>query len=72
MAKKPKAKVCSICKGKYIGYGHNADPYAGRCCDSCNMNAVIPARVYQMATGDYRSSKEWANYYRKLCKEEVA
>lgn len=38
-------KICSICKGKYIGWGNNAYPINnGRCCDSCN-NQVLFERL---------------------------
>ena len=38
---------CVICKKHFSGYGHNADPISaeGQCCDKCNMNEVIPARI---------------------------
>ena len=36
---------CMICKRKFQGYGHNADPLAeGLCCDKCNLK-VMYARV---------------------------
>lgn len=39
-------KVCSICGRKYIGFGNNAWPIkTGECCDSCDLNIVIPARI---------------------------
>lgn len=39
-------KTCPVCGKKYTGYGNNAWPvYDGRCCDACNMNYVIPARI---------------------------
>ena len=39
-------KICSICKGKYTGFGNNARPInAGRCCDTCDEITVIPARI---------------------------
>lgn len=41
-------KKCSICGKKYDGYGNNARPVNdGKCCDYCNANVVIPARIYQ-------------------------
>tara|TARA_R100001443_G_scaffold24201_4_gene36413 strand:- start:1167 stop:1343 length:177 start_codon:yes stop_codon:yes gene_type:complete len=52
---------CSICKndieeqktdgGEIIwDQGHNARPVKnGRCCSDCNVNVVIPARLYTMA-----------------------
>ena len=37
---------CSICKDEIKGYGNNAEPVnGGRCCDKCNMEVVIPARL---------------------------
>jgi|TARA_R100001460_G_scaffold7883_4_gene19845 putative lipase involved disintegration of autophagic bodies len=51
---------CSICEkeievqktdsGEVIwDQGHNAEPVNdGRCCGDCNVNAVIPARLYMM------------------------
>ena len=43
-----KRKKCSICGKKYDEYGNNAQPVNdGRCCNYCNENVVIPARIYQ-------------------------
>ena len=46
--------ICCICnkpipvKGTW-NLGNNAEPVAnGRCCDDCNNNVVIPARVKEM------------------------
>ena len=37
---------CSICGEHYGKYGNNAEPVnGGRCCDSCNLEKVIPARL---------------------------
>lgn len=48
-------KICSICEGEIevteYGWadGHNAQPInAGRCCQSCNDNVVIPVRIARM------------------------
>lgn len=45
---------CSICnkeikpEGSWT-QGNNAEPVkSGRCCNECNMNIVIPARINQM------------------------
>jgi hypothetical protein len=40
-------KVCCICGEEYDGYGNNPAPYKdhGKCCDSCNIKFVIPARM---------------------------
>jgi hypothetical protein len=40
--------ICSICRTEYQGWGNNADPYPGRCCDSCNAECVVPARFAMM------------------------
>lgn len=39
---------CCICDGLYDGYGNNPEPLARwphRCCDKCNRDEVIPARL---------------------------
>ena len=37
---------CCICGNGYGGHGNNAEPVrTGRCCDTCNMTVVIPARL---------------------------
>ena len=43
---------CSICEIKLDDdYGNNASPVNdGTCCDNCNMNVVIPARLGIMLT----------------------
>ena len=46
---KKDVQVCSICGKEFEGYGINAAPEKdGTCCDECNMNAVIPARLKLM------------------------
>lgn len=42
--------ACDICGEPIQGYGNNAEPYleGGRCCDSCNIKFVIPARLAQL------------------------
>ena len=37
---------CVICGGTFEEYGNNAKPVAkGLCCDNCNREKVIPARL---------------------------
>ena len=40
---------CVICEEHFTGYDNNPDPVAetGGCCDACNTNKVIPARMSQ-------------------------
>jgi hypothetical protein len=40
-----KKQICSITGQEYTGYGNNAYPFEGRCCDEANYKYVIPARV---------------------------
>ena len=44
-----KEAFCCICGEPIEGYGNNPEPYVsadeGRCCDSCNVRFVIPARL---------------------------
>jgi len=41
--------ICSICKTECVGWGNNAWPVNdGRCCNECNDNVVIPARIANM------------------------
>ena len=44
-------KTCSICKKPFLGFGHNPEPimgYENRCCESCNVEVVIPVRIFGM------------------------
>lgn len=47
-----KENFCCICGEPIEGYGNNPEPYMsadeGRCCDSCNVRFVIPARLEMM------------------------
>lgn len=43
--------VCSLCGGQYTHWGNNPEPLKAieeRCCDECNRNKVIPARISGM------------------------
>jgi hypothetical protein len=51
-----KPKICSICQREFsplicfeqyvMEHGNNAQPVNdGRCCDKCNQNIVVPARI---------------------------
>lgn len=42
---------CSITKANYYGFGHNAAPYEGRCCNYANQQFVIPARLALLKEG---------------------
>lgn len=42
---------CCICGEEFEGYGNNPWPVMedGRCCDDCNHDYVVPARLGQIA-----------------------
>ena len=49
---------CVICGKAFDGYGNNADPVAdGECCDECNMNIVVPARIEQIVADRRKEQK---------------
>ena len=38
--------TCCLCGNEYDNFGNNAQPVKdGRCCDACNWEKVIPARL---------------------------
>ena len=40
-------KECDICHCKFTEWGNNPAPFIGEiCCDECNTNLVVPARIY--------------------------
>ena len=53
MPKNEEKHICCICHKEFTGWGNNPDPYPAedgndRCCDNCNMNFVIPARIEEL------------------------
>ena len=44
---------CCLCGREFYGYGNNPWPAAkdGRCCDDCNADVVLPARVEMIRAG---------------------
>ena len=47
MEKEEEKKVCCLCGKEFTGYGNNAWPFTnnGICCDECNRQKVLPARM---------------------------
>lgn len=44
----PEKGTCCFCGGEYIHWGNNPEPighWPERCCDPCNLERVIPARL---------------------------
>lgn len=52
---KESINICCICGNKFKGFGNNPWPLSenvdDRCCDDCNLDEVIPARVSKMKAG---------------------
>ena len=44
--------TCCICGGEFTGFGNNPYPVVkdegARCCSTCNMKKVIPARILEL------------------------
>ena len=46
-----KKEKCCICNKQITGYGNNANPVKeGKCCDKCNKETVMPARLSAIST----------------------
>jgi hypothetical protein len=47
-SKKNELKVCPICGKKFNEYGNNCSPlyFEEKCCDRCNMDVIIPIRLF--------------------------
>lgn len=45
---------CCICRQTFVGFGNNPwpvnDDINARCCNQCNADVVIPARLMRMCT----------------------
>jgi hypothetical protein len=49
MARTQEEKICSICQRSFAAWGNNAQPVNdGVCCDTCDREVVIPARIVMM------------------------
>ena len=52
LKKKKETKSCVLCDGEYEGEGNNSLPIMeGLCCDKCNTEKVIPARLEKYKSG---------------------
>ncbi len=51
---------CVICNNYFSGFGNNPDPIKddGDCCDACNTNQVIPARMSELFEEQQRNFTE--------------
>ena len=46
-----RVNACSMCRKLYSGFGNNAQPFEGRCCDQCNADRVLPERIRRHKRG---------------------
>jgi hypothetical protein len=68
-------KRCVLCGEGYCGYGNNALPLMeGRCCDKCNFEKVLPARMgnlKEMGEGfGLHSKKNFEDVFKELKNNE--
>lgn len=55
--------TCCLCGGTYTHWGNNPDPLCNpydmisRCCDKCNAEKVLPARIRDLANIKAREHK---------------
>lgn len=50
--------ICIICGKNEKGNGYNSEPIGdGLCCEECNYNRVVPARIQE----NHRRQKEKSN-----------
>ena len=73
---KNKGNTCRLCGAKNIGFGNNPWPIEsnGRCCNMCNSNYVIKARLLLMDPRTERIKNRQAlakAFYRFLKDREV-
>lgn len=60
-----KIESCCLCGKLFTGYGNNPWPLASngcRCCDECNLNKVVPARIRLMNQKDKETKEEISEY----------
>lgn len=63
---------CCLCKEEFEGHGNNAEPVAhGRCCDDCNLEKVIPARLKNQSMKDLDNAKTFSNPENEVNSDEV-
>lgn len=49
---------CGLCHNNFEGFGNNPLPFkVKRCCDNCNVNKVIPARIMLLMSQKNKSKK---------------
>lgn len=66
--KKNDVHTCSITGRKYEGFGNNAYPFKGRCCDFANSHYVIPARIMDVTP---EQIKQYGKEYVKLVIDQL-
>jgi len=70
-----KTGKCCFCGSAYDFYGNNPDPVdtrkGARCCDACNANIVIPARLTRAEEDDPGALNVFLNITRMLAQDHA-
>lgn len=61
-----RVEICAICNAEYVGWGNNAYPFPGRCCDVCNAKYVIEARIDRLRVQAKQDALEFAAKHRRV------
>ena len=71
MRDKHNTQECYICGKEFAGYGNNPWPVMndGRCCDACNFESVLPARL--AGNSKKIKTKDSLNDINRLIKSEA-
>lgn len=53
-------QVCCICGKQLQGWGNSPWPVSpdGKCCDECNLEAVVPARLKQLQNKEENNNEK--------------
>lgn len=63
---------CILCGKEYEGFGNNAMPVAdGRCCDTCNLEKVIPTRLQDASLEDIKHCETYNSPNGMIYTDEV-
>ena len=65
-SEKPESKKCVLCNKEFTEYGNNPWPLAdkGQCCNDCNINKVLPARIHILQKSSKKEDIKEGDSYR--------
>jgi hypothetical protein len=57
-------QICCLCQNEFVGFGNNPAPLEGdKCCDNCNSEKVIPARMQDVRNVGKEEEEEEEEMY---------